>query len=167
MGVSPLLQFPPQCLCASVANRILFALCFHILTNCFPRNSLVLITIQIARGVYPRPVVPFLVRPASSLKHPTSRTYIRLNGSISTSTAVSGISFRSRYVIAPPSTFASSERFGDFSKNWKRCSFFNFASGAAAGPRIRRPLPSCGEKYRSEEHTLNSSHGYISYAVFC
>src|SRR6267378_565698 len=45
-----------------------------------------------------------------------SHNYIKLNGSMSTITAVSGISFRSRYVIAPPSTFASSERFGDLSK---------------------------------------------------
>ena len=41
----------------------------------------------------------------------------------------------------------STERFGDFSRNWKRYSFFSRASGAVAGPRIRAPLPLCGEKY--------------------
>src|SRR5256886_14298052 len=70
-----------------------------------------------------------------------------LKGSISTNTAVSGISFASQYAIAPLSNFVSTERFGDFSKNWNRCSFFNRASGAVAGPRMRTPLSSCGEKY--------------------
>src|SRR5204863_6999841 len=71
----------------------------------------------------------------------------RLKGSISTNTAVSGISFDSQYAIAPLSNFVSTERFGDFSKNWNRCSFFSRASGAVAGPRMRTPLSSCGEKY--------------------
>src|SRR6267378_8157526 len=73
--------------------------------------------------------------------------YNKLSGSISTSTAVSGMSFASQYAIAPPSSFVSTERFGDFSRNWNRCSFFNRASGAVAGPRMRTPLSSCGEKY--------------------
>src|SRR5260221_8171578 len=71
----------------------------------------------------------------------------KLSGSISTSTAESGISLASQYAIAPPSNFVSTERFGDFSKNWNRCSFFRRASGAVAGPRMRTPLSSCGEKY--------------------
>jgi len=54
---------------------------------------------------------------ASSLQPQASRAYIRLKGSMSTSTAVSGISFSSRYDMAPLSTLASSERFGDFSRN--------------------------------------------------
>ena len=65
--------------------------------------------------------------------------YNKLIGSISTSTAVSGIPFASQYAIAPLSNFVSTERFGDFSRNWKRCSFFNRASGAVAGPRMRTP----------------------------
>src|SRR5437879_13325708 len=73
--------------------------------------------------------------------------YNRLKGSISTNTAVSGISFASQYANAPLSNFVSTERFGDFSKNWNRCSFFSRASGAVAGPRMRTPLSSCGEKY--------------------
>src|SRR6266851_1908282 len=42
-------------LCVSALSfaSILLALCFHTLTNCFSRNSLVLITIRIARGVTP------------------------------------------------------------------------------------------------------------------
>src|SRR6266478_4280104 len=71
----------------------------------------------------------------------------KLSGSISTSTAVSGISFASQYDSAPLSSFTNTERFGDFSRNWKRCSFFKRASGAVAGPRMRTPLSSCGEKY--------------------
>src|SRR5438876_9712561 len=71
----------------------------------------------------------------------------RLKGSISTNTAVSGISLASQYALAPPSNFVSTERFGDFSKNWNRCSFFNRASGAVAGPSMRTLSPSCGEKY--------------------
>src|SRR2546422_3151062 len=73
-----------------------------------------------------------------------TRIYSKLSGSMSTSTAVSGISFSSQYASAPPSNFVSTERFGDFSKNWNRCSFFRRASGAVAGPRMRT---------RSEEHT--------------
>src|SRR6267143_369736 len=73
--------------------------------------------------------------------------YNKLSGSTSTSTAVSGISLASQYAIAPPSSFVSTERFGDFNKNWNRCSFFSRASGAVAGPRIRTPWSSCGEKY--------------------
>src|SRR5687768_17974545 len=39
------------------------------------------------------------------------------------------------------------------------------AEGAASAPPRRRAT---GRRpARSEEHTLNSSHGYISYAVFC
>jgi hypothetical protein len=38
-------------LSVSVAISILLALCFHILTNCFSRNSFVFTTIRIARGV--------------------------------------------------------------------------------------------------------------------
>src|SRR2546422_3888990 len=30
-----------------------------------------------------------------------------------------------------------------------------------------RVWPNATRPWRSEEHTLNSSHGYISYAVFC
>jgi hypothetical protein len=43
-----------QALCGSVSRwrSNFFALCFHILTNSFPRNSFVLITIPIARGVW-------------------------------------------------------------------------------------------------------------------
>src|SRR5260370_5854881 len=73
--------------------------------------------------------------------------YNKLNGSISTSSAVSGIPFASQYASAPPSSFVSTERFGDFRRNWNRCSFFKRASGAVAGPRMRTPLSSCGEKY--------------------
>src|SRR5713226_6293335 len=73
--------------------------------------------------------------------------YNKLSGSISTSTAVSGISFASQYASAPLNNFVSTERFGDFSRNWNRCSFFKRASGAVAGPRMRTPLSSCGEKY--------------------
>src|SRR6266567_3304343 len=82
-----------------------------------------------------------------SSKVPRVFIYSKLSGSISTSTAVSGISFASQYAIAPPSNFVSTERFGDFSRNWNRCSFFNRASGAVAGPRMRTLSPSCGEKY--------------------
>src|SRR5207247_7493679 len=71
----------------------------------------------------------------------------KLSGSISTSTAVSGISLPSQYATAPLSNFVSTERFGDFSKNWNRCSFFSRASGAVAGPRMRTPRSLCGEKY--------------------
>src|SRR5229473_2346779 len=73
--------------------------------------------------------------------------YNKFSGSTSTSTAVSGISLASQYAIAPPSNFVTTERLGDFSKNWNRCSFFKRASGAVAGPRMRTPLSSCGEKY--------------------
>src|SRR6267378_1816607 len=73
--------------------------------------------------------------------------YNKFSGSTSTNTAVSGISLASQYAIAPPSSFVSAERFGDFSKNWNRCSFFKRANGAVAGPRMRTPLSSCGEKY--------------------
>jgi len=65
--------------------------------------------------------------------------YNKFSGSTSTSTAVSGISLASQYAIAPPSNFVSTERFGDFSKNWNRCSFFRRASGAVAGPGCARP----------------------------
>src|SRR5260370_17387104 len=74
MGVSPLLRFPPRCLCASVNSVVsrspffsstsetnnlqpttvnfyfLLALCFHILTNCLSRKPFLLITIRIAPG---------------------------------------------------------------------------------------------------------------------
>src|SRR6266702_8578402 len=83
----------------------------------------------------------------STFKVPRVFIYNKLSGSISTSTAVSGISFASQYAIAPLNNFVSTERFGDFSRNWNRCSFFNRASGAVAGPRMRTPLSSCGEKY--------------------
>jgi hypothetical protein len=43
--------------------------------------------------------------------------YSRLSGSISTSTAVCGISFASQYAMAPLSSFVSTDRFGDFSRN--------------------------------------------------
>src|SRR2546422_6330111 len=36
-------------------------------------------------------------------------------------------------------------------------------AGWAGSHRGQKSAPAC----RSEEHTLNSSHGYISYAVFC
>src|SRR6266436_2420787 len=83
----------------------------------------------------------------STFKVPRVLIYNKLSGSISTSTAVSGIFFASQYAIAPPSSFVSTERFGDFNRNWNRCSFFNRASGAVAGPRMRTLSPSCGEKY--------------------
>jgi hypothetical protein len=54
-------------------------------------------------------LVPVRPEPAS--------TYNKLNGSISTSTAVCGISLASQYVIAPLSSFVSTDRFGDFSRN--------------------------------------------------
>jgi hypothetical protein len=73
--------------------------------------------------------------------------YNKLTGSISTSTAVPGISFASQNSSAPFSNFVNKLRFGDFNKNWYRCSFFNRAKGAEAGPKIRAPFPSCGEKY--------------------
>jgi hypothetical protein len=41
--------------------RILSPLCFHILTNCFSRNSFVLITIRIARGCHPRTALSSLL----------------------------------------------------------------------------------------------------------
>src|SRR5579872_2011171 len=71
----------------------------------------------------------------------------KLKGSISTSTAVCGISCASQYAIAPLRSFVKIERLGDFSKNWKRCSFLSRARGAVAGPRMRTVCPSCGEKY--------------------
>src|SRR6266446_10487514 len=71
----------------------------------------------------------------STFKVPRVLIYNKLSGSISTSTAVSGIFFASQYAIAPPSSFVSTERFGDFSRNLNRCSFFNRASG-----RIRHAL---------------------------
>ena len=43
--------------------------------------------------------------------------YNKLNGSISTKTAVCGISFASQYAIHPLSSFVSTDRFGDFSRN--------------------------------------------------
>src|SRR2546422_7624322 len=50
----------------------------------------------------------------------------------------------------------------------------NTGAAMCAGllPGVRGQLPltaemSARKKVRSEEHTLNSSHGYISYAVFC
>src|SRR5258705_2990770 len=69
------------------------------------------------------------------------------SGSISTRTAVWGISLASQKESAPLSNFVMTERFGDLSRNWKRCSFFKRASGAEAGPRMRMPFPSDGEKY--------------------
>ncbi len=44
-------------------------------------------------------------------------SYNKLNGSISTSTAVWGISLASQYAMAPLSSFVSTDRFGDFSRN--------------------------------------------------
>src|SRR5687768_17939808 len=40
---------------------------------------------------------------------------------------------------------------------------------AAGGPTLEQgaALASLQQALRSEEHTSNSSHGYISYAVFC
>src|SRR5687768_17666370 len=35
------------------------------------------------------------------------------------------------------------------------------------GAARQRPQPGVDPRPRSEEHTSNSSHGYISYAVFC
>jgi hypothetical protein len=43
--------------------------------------------------------------------------YIKLSGSISTSTAVCGISLASQYAMAPLSSFVSTDRFGDLSRN--------------------------------------------------
>src|SRR2546422_7754812 len=40
--------------------------------------------------------------------------------------------------------------------------------GLAPGQRSGRSSANRGwDRHRSEEHTSNSSHGYISYAVFC
>ncbi len=50
MGVPPLLQFPPRCHRVSVATQILFAVCFHILTNPFSRNPFCFTSMQIPRG---------------------------------------------------------------------------------------------------------------------
>src|ERR1700730_945612 len=69
------------------------------------------------------------------------------NGSISTRMAVWGISLASQKESAPLRSLVMTERFGDLSKNWKRCSFLRRASGAEAGPRIRMPFPSEGKKY--------------------
>jgi hypothetical protein len=60
-----------QALCGSVSRwrSNFFALCFHILTNYFPRNSFVLITIPIARGVWgPRRFFSPLVYPERCLR---------------------------------------------------------------------------------------------------
>ena len=43
--------------------------------------------------------------------------YNKLSGSMSTSTAVCGISLASQYAIAPLSSFVNTDRFGDLSKN--------------------------------------------------
>jgi hypothetical protein len=51
------------------------------------------------------------------VRPPAASSYIKLNGSISTSTAVWGISLASQYAIAPLSSFVSTDRFGDFSRN--------------------------------------------------
>src|SRR5205809_1850064 len=44
-------------------------------------------------------------------------------------------------------------------------------TGSTPLPKIRSARASssmaCPSRWRSEEHTSNSSHGYISYAVFC
>src|SRR2546422_4773791 len=44
-------------------------------------------------------------------------------------------------------------------------------SGSSSGSGVAVAANLCpvaiGTETRSEEHTLNSSHGYISYAVFC
>src|SRR6266436_4400659 len=103
--------------------------------------------LQETRGWGILPILELQTFQPSTFKVPRVLIYNKLSGSISTSTAVSGISFASQYAIAPLSNFVSTERFGDFSRNWNRCSFFNRASGAVAGPRIRTPLSSCGEKY--------------------
>src|SRR5580700_9324861 len=84
------------------------------------------------------------------------RIYNRLNGSMSTKTAVCGMLLASQYAIAPLNILVSRDRLGDFSRNWKRCSFFKRARGAVAGPRIRAPFPSCGPKYSEScrDHTM-------------
>ncbi len=75
------------------------------------------------------------------------RDYNNESGSISTRTAVCGISLVSQKESAPVRSLVITERFGDLSRNWKRCSFLRRARGAEAGPRIRIPFPSDGEKY--------------------
>jgi hypothetical protein len=63
-----------------------------------------------------------LILPAPSLsgsersESPAS-SYNKLSGSISTSTAVCGISLASQYAMAPLSIFVSTDRFRDFSRN--------------------------------------------------
>ncbi len=54
---------------------LLSPLCFHILTNCFPRNPFILITIRIARGCTPTtlPSSVFCFQPPAST-HEFSRT---------------------------------------------------------------------------------------------
>lgn len=44
-------------------------------------------------------------------------TYNKLKGSISTSTAICGISFASTNAIAPAKSRVNTDRLGDFSKN--------------------------------------------------
>src|SRR5216684_890854 len=58
-----------------LSTLFLSALCFHILTNCFPRNPFILITIRIARGCTPTtlPSSVFCFQPPAST-HEFSRT---------------------------------------------------------------------------------------------
>src|SRR6266581_4859169 len=96
------------------------------------------------------PLLGFTIHSLRAMDHASRHTalpYKRLRGSISTSSPVCGISLVSQYAKAPFSSFVNTERLGDFSRNWNRCSFFSRASGAVAGPRTRTSFPSCGEKY--------------------
>src|SRR2546422_5604825 len=53
------------------------------------------------------------------------------------------------------------------SARWDGAAFFLYHYGGPPGNE-RGTQPQGGVlSLRSEEHTLNSSHGYISYAVFC
>ncbi len=68
LAAHPLRRLRVLCVSALSFASILFALCFHILTDCFSRKSPILITIRIARVCGGTEV------PASSLQPPSSRT---------------------------------------------------------------------------------------------
>src|SRR2546427_6576297 len=77
-------------------------------------------------------------------------------------------------MIQPPprsTVFPSTNLFRSHSL-WLELSRFSMGERAlTAGPLSRCFIPKTGERAgrqsRSEEHTLNSSHSQISYAVFC
>src|SRR3981189_36020 len=125
---------------------------FHILTHSFARTKITTLFFSWDCALFDKNTRGWgtLRGPDLKLQLRTSTEaldYNKLSGSISTRIAVCGISFASQYAIAPLSSFVSTDRFGDLSKNWNRCSFFSRASGAVAGPSMRPSFPSCGERY--------------------